>query len=111
MAPEQVRGESVDARTDVWALGVLLYEMVSGRQPFRAPTAPAMFVAILQDAPAALPPTVPQPVSAIVARCLEKDPGRRYQRAADVRSALRSLDSAVTTAVPVPQRRFRRGGR
>ncbi len=103
MAPEQVRGEPANARTDVWALGVLLYAMVSGTPPFGASTAPELFSAILRDAPTALPATVPEPVRAVIERCLEKDPARRYQRAENVGKALRSAES------PMPRHRFSRG--
>jgi serine/threonine-protein kinase len=88
MAPEQVRGESVDPRTDVWALGVLLYEMVTGAKPFAAATTPDLFSAILRDDPRPLPDDVPRDVRAVVDRCLAKVPEQRYAHAGQVRTAL-----------------------
>ena len=91
MAPEQVRGETADARSDIWALGVLLYEIVTGAKPFEAPTIPAMFSSIVTGTPAPLPDGVPSAIRAIIARCLEKEPARRYQRADDIRCELEAF--------------------
>jgi serine/threonine protein kinase/tetratricopeptide (TPR) repeat protein len=89
MAPEQVRGERADCRTDVWAIGVLLYEMLTATPPFD-PGQPLseLFSSVLRDAPPPLPASVPVELRQIVDRCLEKNPVRRYQTAAELRSAL-----------------------
>ena len=103
MAPEQVRGASTDARTDIWALGVLLYEMVSGAKPFSAATTSELFSSILRDAPAPLPTTTPPGIAAVIEQCLRKDPHARFQRAADARVALESADRSPA-ASPAPAR-------
>ena len=77
MAPEQVRGDPTDARTDIWALGVLLYEMVTGATPFNAATIPELFSSILRDAPRPWPDHVAVDIRSVIERCLEKEPGGR----------------------------------
>jgi len=94
MAPEQVRGESVDARTDLFALGVVLYELASGKRPFEGKTHADISSAILRDAPKplrALRSELPPDLGRIVGRCLEKNPRERFQTALDVSNELRGL--------------------
>lgn len=93
MAPEALKGGMVDGRADIWALGVMLYEMAAGRRPFAGQTTFELSGQILHATPAALPERVSPGLSAVVARCLAKDPARRYQDAAEVRAALDALRS------------------
>jgi len=101
MAPEQVRGETVDASADVFALGVVLYLLATGRHPFMAPTLADVTTAILRDTPpplAGLRPDLPAAFGRLVARCLEKDARARFASAAELAGELRSLRHPAAAA-------------
>jgi Tfp pilus assembly protein PilF len=98
MAPEVLRGQSADARSDVWALGIVLYEIAAGRRPFQGQTGFELTAAILNEPVPPVPARVPGPVAGIVERCLAKEPGARYQRGAEVKAALEAVASGA--AVP-----------
>ena len=98
MAPEQVRGATVDARTDLFAFGAILYELLSGRRAFQRESPFDTLAAILTESPAPLGADVAPPLARLVERCLEKDPARRFQSAFDLALAL----DALAGAVPVP---------
>jgi len=88
LAPELLHGNSADARSDIWALGVILYLMASGRLPFEGKTGFALTSSILRDTPAPLPLGAPPGLRAVIQKCLEKDPGKRFQRVSEVRKVL-----------------------
>ena len=99
MAPEQVKGEPIDARTDLFALGVTLYELTSGQRPFRGATAGAVSGAILHETPEPLGRAradVPADLQRLIDRCLEKDPAARFQTARDLVSELGRVRIGVT---------------
>ena len=108
MTPEQARGQAVDERADVWALGGVLREMLAGKHAFHGANVSDMIASVLRgepswsDLPAEAAPVVP-----VLRRCLEKDPARRYRDAADVmlvlEDAVKSASGGAATAVPPPR--------
>ncbi|MDX1530696.1 MAG: tetratricopeptide repeat protein, partial [Rhodothermales bacterium] len=109
MAPEQLRGE-VGERSDLWGLGVVLYEMVAGERPFRGDYEAAVLYAVLHEGPAPLPAAVPAGLAAVVGRCLEKDPAARYATAAEVEADLERVREGRAPAVSRPSPARRREG-
>src|SRR5262245_27289754 len=96
MAPEQIEGREADARTDLWALGVILYEMVTGRRAFAASSPASLIGAILKDEPRPmreLMPLAPASLERLVKACLAKDPDERWQSAHDLVAELRWIES------------------
>jgi serine/threonine protein kinase/Tol biopolymer transport system component len=91
MSPEQIRAESIDARTDIWSLGVLLYEMLAGQQPFAGDTSQDVVASILKDDLRPLPAEFPEAVKWILKKALRKDREDRYQTARELFSDLRDL--------------------
>ncbi|MDX1390284.1 MAG: serine/threonine-protein kinase, partial [Acidobacteriota bacterium] len=111
MSPEQSLGKDLDARSDLFSLGVVIYEMVTGKRAFGGTTTAAVFNEILHGAPTSpirLNPAVPEGVEALINRALEKDPGLRYQSAADLRSDLTRLRRGTSTGVRPPARTRRK---
>jgi eukaryotic-like serine/threonine-protein kinase len=97
MSPEQLRGQAVDGRGDIWALGVTLYEMASGVRPFHGESGADLTSAVLNEAPRPLPSRVPAEMAALIGRCLEKDPGKRYQQAGELREALVAVQAGTVS--------------
>src|SRR5712692_1130443 len=99
MSPEQAQGESIDARTDLWALGVVLYEMLAGRRPFQGNHLPAIVYAIVNEKLKPVRdarPDVPGELDRIVSRALEKNRGARYQAASEMAAELEAWRATLT---------------
>ncbi len=101
MSPEQIEGRRGDHRTDIFSLGILLYEMATAQLPFQGDSSVAVMSAILRDSPKPLTdlkPDWPEHLGRIIGRCLQKDPDDRYQSAVEVRDALQALEGEATMA-------------
>jgi len=98
MAPEILRGEAADGRSDLWALGVVLYELASGRLPFEGRTGFEISSIIMREPQKPLGPPVPPGLWATIQRCLAKEPMQRYQRASEVQAALEAVQSGAIVA-------------
>ncbi|HXH50071.1 MAG TPA: protein kinase [Terriglobia bacterium] len=123
MSPEQARGEALDARTDLFSLGAVIYEMATGRQAFDGESTAETFAQILREeppAPRSLNPELPPKLEEIIGKCLEKDRSLRYQDAADLRADLKRLKRETTSSEAAatarwahertPRRRLRQAG-
>ncbi len=97
MAPEQLRGEPADARSDLWALGVMLYELSGGTKPFKGQSSFEVSSNILSQPPSPFPPSVPVALRAVIDKCLEKDPARRYQTASEAGASLQAVQAGHAT--------------
>jgi len=111
MSPEQVTGVAAGAPSDIFALGIMLQEMLTGKLPFARATTVETMSAILRDDPAELPPAISLAIQQVILHCLEKEPARRFQSATDLAFNLRALagtgsmaGTAITPALPLPTR-------
>ncbi len=105
MSPEQAEGKPIDHRSDIFSLGILFYEMASGRRPFQGDTHISTITSVLRDTPQPITEirqNLPRHLGRIINRCLEKDPDRRYQTAKDVRNELEDLKKEMDSGIISP---------
>ncbi len=98
MSPEQAEGKTIDHRSDIFSMGIILYEMATGERPFKGDTAASLLSSILKDTPASatkVNPYLPRELARILRHCLVKDPDHRYQTAKDVRNEIEELKQEV----------------
>ncbi|MFS8071764.1 MAG: serine/threonine-protein kinase, partial [Byssovorax sp.] len=104
MSPEQImRSKSADSRSDIWALGVVLYELVTGRGPFKAATVVELIAFVLQEdpePPGQLRPDLPPAIESVILRCLRKQPGERFQSIGELAAALSEARPLLLSAPP-----------
>jgi serine/threonine protein kinase/TolB-like protein len=106
MAPEVLRGKQPDGRSDIWALGVLLYEMLTSRLPFCGRNYVELTTEILREPPWPLRASIDAGLRGVVLRCLMKEPRQRYQRASEVRAALETIQRELEASTPTSEREY-----
>lgn len=102
MSPEQVHGDMIDRRTDIWSMGVILYEMITGQRPFKSEYETALVYSFLNEEPEAvtgLRSGVPMDLERIVEKCLQKDPTDRYQHTDELIVDLRKVEQEITSGI------------